>query len=35
MAHFMQGKKGIWIPNKELEGLIHICAKEQMARPYV
>jgi hypothetical protein len=29
----MRGKKGIWLPKKELEGHIHVCAKEQMARP--
>jgi hypothetical protein len=35
MAHFMQGKSGIWLPKKGLERPIHVCAKEQMARPSV
>jgi hypothetical protein len=28
MAHFMRGKKGIWLPKKGLERPIHVCAKE-------
>jgi hypothetical protein len=28
MAHFMRGKKGIWLPKKGLEIPIHVCAKE-------
>jgi hypothetical protein len=28
MAHFMRGKKGIWLPKKGLERHIHACAKE-------
>jgi hypothetical protein len=35
MAHFMRGKSGIWLPKKELERPIHVCAKEQMARSSV
>jgi hypothetical protein len=32
---FMRGKNGIWLPKKELERPIHVCSKEQMARPSV
>jgi hypothetical protein len=32
IAHFMRGKKGKWLPKKELEGPIYVCDKEQMAR---
>jgi hypothetical protein len=28
MAHFIRGKSGIWLPKKELERPIHVCAKE-------
>jgi hypothetical protein len=35
MVHFLQGKSGIWLPKKGLERPIHVCAKEQMARPSV
>jgi hypothetical protein len=31
VVYFMQGKKGIWLPKKELEGPIHVCAKDRMA----
>jgi hypothetical protein len=32
---FYVRKKGYWLPKKELEGPIHACDKEQMARPSV